>query len=242
MELHEAFVYKWINMSTGSFYIGYHKGHKDDGYICSSKSDRFWEDFNNPNFEWVRTILFEGTHDECVREEFKLLSKCDLTNDMVYNNSKGGGIIFNKEVRDKMSKRKLGKKRPPITEETRKRMSEAKLGKTYTLEARMNMSKGMKGRKPWNIGISFSPDVRDKMSISAQKKPRKHLEFFTYCINNHSGILNDQQINILKLYTAGVTISEICKKLNIVNYQIKNSLRSIKTKVNKINPTPYHTQ
>ena len=36
--------------------------------------------------------------------------------------------------------------------------------------------------------------------------------------------------------------SEICKKLNLLNYQIKNLLRSIKTKINKIKPLPYHTQ
>ena len=41
MELHEAFVYRWTNVTLGSIYVGYHKGSQDDGYICSSKNDRF---------------------------------------------------------------------------------------------------------------------------------------------------------------------------------------------------------
>lgn len=165
MEIHnEAFVYKWINLITGAFYVGYHKGSQDDGYICSSKSDKFWDDFRNPNFAWKREILFEGNTADCVKEEYKILNELNLHDEFVYNNSKGGGIVFNDEVRKKMAKRKLGKKRPPITEETRKRMSDAKMGKTYSLEARANMSAGMKGRIPWNTGKTFSVETRVKMS------------------------------------------------------------------------------
>jgi len=88
----------------------------------------------------------------------------DLKSVFIYNNSKGGGIVFSKEVREKMSKAKLGKTRPPITEETRKRMSKAKLGKTYSAESRKRMSEGMKGRIPWNVGKSYSDETKQKMS------------------------------------------------------------------------------
>ena len=231
--INEAFVYKWTNMITGAFYVGYHKGSQDDGYVCSSKSDRFWDDFKNPNFVWKRKILFEGTTEDCIKEEYKILNELNLHDELVYNNNKGGGIVFNHEVREKMAKRKLGKKRPPITEETRKRMSDAKMGKTYSLEARANMSAGMKGRIPWNTGKTFSSEVREKMSISAQNKPKKHLEFFKYCRDNYSHILNEQHLTILNLYLDGVTNAEICKQLNIVDHKIKNTLRSIKTLVTK---------
>ena len=165
MELHyEAFVYKWENTTTGAFYIGYHKGSQTDGYICSSKSDRFWREFNNPEFQWERNILFEGTQEDCVKEELRILESLDLESDLVYNNNKGGGIVFSKEVRDKMSDAKLGKPRPPIAEETRKKMSDAKLGKTYSAESRKKMSEGMKGRIPWNAGKSFSEESKKKMS------------------------------------------------------------------------------
>lgn len=234
MEIYnEAFVYKWTNLISGAFYIGYHKGSQDDGYICSSKSDKFWDDFRNPIFTLKREILFEGNAADCVKEEYKILNELNLHDEFVYNNSKGGGIVFNDEVRKKMAKRKLGKKRPHITEETRKRMSDAKMGKTYSLEARANMSAGMKGRIPWNVGISFTKEVKQKMSISAQNRTKKHLEFFKYCKDNYSNILNEQHLIILDLYLAGVTNAEICKHLNIADYKIKNTLRSIKTLITK---------
>lgn len=242
MEKHEAFVYKWTNLSLGSIYIGYHKGSFSDGYICSSKNAIFWDDFKNENYKWEREILFEGSQEDCVIEELRLLNEVDLYSDKVYNNSKAGHIIFTDEVRKKMALRKLGKKRPPITEETRKRMSEAKLGKVYTLETRARMSKAKKGVPPPNKGVPHSDEARKKMSLSAQNKPKKHLGFYSYCLENHKEILNAREINVLEFYIDGVTVLEICKRLNInEKYIIKNILRSIKTKVSKINSTPYHT-
>lgn len=178
MEKHEAFVYKWTNLSLGSIYIGYHKGLFNDGYVCSSKSDTFWEDFENTSYEWNRSILFQGTQEECVKEEIRLLNELDLYSDKVYNNSKAGHIIFTDEVRKKMAMRKLGKKRPPITEETRKRMSEAKMGKTYTLEARARMSAAKKGVSPSNKGVPHSDETKRKMSKAKKGKtlPKEQVE------------------------------------------------------------------
>lgn len=226
----EAFVYKWTNLSNGHYYIGYHKGDKDDGYVCSSKSERFWIDYKNPENKWERIILFEGSHNDCVKEELRLLNELDLTNESVYNNSKGGGIIFSEEVRKKMSLNKIGKKRKPITEETRKRMSDAKIGKVYSQEARKNMSDAKKGTIPWNRGIPQTEEVKNKLKISCQLKPRKHLKFFIYALENHIELFTIIQIDILKMYTNGIIISEIAEKHNMKNYDIKNTLRSIKNK------------
>ncbi len=56
--MEEAFVYKWTNIETGKFYIGYHKGQDDDGYISSGK--RFMASYKaNPN-KFVREILHRG--------------------------------------------------------------------------------------------------------------------------------------------------------------------------------------
>lgn len=164
MGKHEAFVYMWTNLNIGSVYIGYHKGAKDDGYICSSQSKRFWDDYKNPEYEWERIILFEGTQKECVEEELRILKGLDLSDETYYNNSKGGGIIFSNEVRKKMSDAKKGKKGPKHSEETIKKMSDAKKGKVYSLDTRKKMSDGMKGRKPWNHGKTTSEESRKKMS------------------------------------------------------------------------------
>ena len=113
---------------------------------------------------WEREILFEGTQEDCVKEEIKFLNNLDMYSDLVYNNSKAGHIIFSDEVRKKMALRKLGKKRKPITEETRKKMSDAKKGKTYSLEARQKMSDAKKGKLPWNKGQLTPNEVKKKLS------------------------------------------------------------------------------
>ena len=97
----DAFVYSLTNQTNGNKYVGYHKGSEDDGYICSSKSKRFWVDYENDNF--TRQIIAKGTVDNCVSLEKKILENIDLRSDEWYNNSAGGGIVFTKEVKDKMS-------------------------------------------------------------------------------------------------------------------------------------------
>ena len=42
-------------------------------------------------------------------------------------------------------------------------------------------------------------------------------------------------------YIKGFINADICEKLNITDYQIKNSLISVKTTYLKINRTPYST-
>lgn len=128
---------------------------------------------------------------------------------------------------------KISRKITGVSEETRKKMSLAKLGKTYTLEARKNMSNGKRGSIPWNFGKPATTESKQKMSASAQNRKRKHLDFFIDCYDNYNSLLSNQQQNILLLYIKGFTNTNICEKLNIVDYQIKNSLRSIKTRVLK---------
>ena len=118
-----------------------------------------------------------------------------------------------------------------ISEETRNKMSIAKLGKIYSAEARKNMSKGKIGSIPWNKGKIdiFSKETRELMSYSASHKSRRHFEFFSSSYLKHEDKFSTLQINILKLYTEGFTNTEISEKLSIKDYEIKNSLRSIKT-------------
>lgn len=147
----EAFVYKWINLTNGKIYIGYHKGLIDDGYISSSKSKEFWDDFNNPTNNWIREILFVGSKNECLTYEQSILNEIDLRSDNFYNNARGANIIFTEEVLDKMSssaKRRWdmisdddrkkradkisnSKKGIPRSEETKRKLREHLIGKTF---------------------------------------------------------------------------------------------------------------
>jgi hypothetical protein len=121
----EAFVYRWTNLSSGKYYIGYHKGSEDDGYICSSKSDVFWEDWNNKDNVWVRDIIYKGTVSECVELETWILRGVDLKAGYHYNMNVAGGIVMTQEVRDKLSKAHTGK---VIPESVRAKMSAATSG------------------------------------------------------------------------------------------------------------------
>lgn len=126
----EAFVYKWSNLTNGKFYIGYHKGSLDDGYISSSHNEMFWNDFTNPEMVWVREIIFIGSKNDCLFEEQKILKKYDLKDYTLYNNARGSQIIFTDDVLTKMSI--SGKKRwENMSEESKKNRNE-KISKSKT--------------------------------------------------------------------------------------------------------------
>jgi len=133
----EAFVYCWTNHTKGNKYIGYHKGTPNDGYICSSASERFWADWEID--DWSRQIVAEGTVEDCVALEFAILKSLDLKLDEWYNNNAGGGIVFTEEVRAKM--------RREFPEEHKKKLSDAKKGKKISKAHANALHKGRKNSK-----------------------------------------------------------------------------------------------
>ena len=98
----DSFVYRWTNLTLNKIYIGWHKGSEDDGYVCSSASAQFWNDYNNTSYKWQREILFKGTMPECQLLESDILDSLDITSDNIYNNR--NNIMFNldEEVRAKL--------------------------------------------------------------------------------------------------------------------------------------------
>jgi hypothetical protein len=129
----EAFVYIWKNLTNGCQYIGYHKGSKDDGYISSSSSERFWQDFKNPDMQWDRQIIAEGTAAECLKIEQNMLKTVNINSDLWYNNARGAEIIFTEEVKDKIRQHHLGG-------------SSGMKGKKHSEETKTKVSKALKGR------------------------------------------------------------------------------------------------
>jgi len=109
----DSFVYQWTNLALNKIYIGFHKGTEDDGYICSSASATFWEDYRNPSYSWERKILHRGMMAECQLLESKLLDDLDITSDDVYNNR--NNLMFNltEEVRDKLKAAALKRGKNP---------------------------------------------------------------------------------------------------------------------------------
>jgi hypothetical protein len=109
-----AFVYEWKN-SIGKRYIGYHLGKTDDGYISSSRSIDFWNDWNDVSIKWERDIIAVGSKEEMLDLERQLLKehKDEIYNGTsFYNNSIGGGVVFTNKVRQKISQKNKGKVSP----------------------------------------------------------------------------------------------------------------------------------
>ena len=145
----EAFVYKWENLTNHKFYVGYHKGSLDDGYISSSHSKLFWDDFNNSEMIWKREILFIGAKNDCLFEEQKILKEFDLKDSKIYNNARGSQIIFTDEVISKMSD--SGKKRwENMSDESKKnrnkKISISKTGVKRPIIVSEKLSKLFKGK------------------------------------------------------------------------------------------------
>jgi len=146
----DSFVYKWTNKTLNKIYVGFHKGTETDGYVCSSASNKFWEDFNNPEYIWQREILYKGTMKECQEYESSLLDKLDITSEDIYNQR--NNIMFNldDEVRTKLSKSaKKRNQNPEYIKKLRdasvalwkdpahrKRITETHTGKTVSAETK----------------------------------------------------------------------------------------------------------
>lgn len=109
----DSFVYRWTNKTLDKIYIGYHKGTEDDGYVCSSASKTFWEDYENPEYIWHREILFKGTMKECQEIESKMLDDLDITSEKVYNQRNNLMFNLDDEVRNKLREAALKRNQNP---------------------------------------------------------------------------------------------------------------------------------
>ena len=93
---HEAFVYLLLNTDNGRYYVGFHKGTKDDGYVCSSRNYEFWQDYNQ-GMEFRRYYLFFGSTEECRKREKEELAGC-YNDPKCYNFANGiGGFSLKKD-------------------------------------------------------------------------------------------------------------------------------------------------
>lgn len=201
MNTNTAFVYKWIHLPTGKWYIGSRtaKGcHPDDGYICSSR--RIKPLILESSSEWKREIIQTGTPDEMIALEAHLLESADAkNNDMSFNQHNGDGkfirtgVEVSLETRKKRSESnkknhpgrgKIGPNKGKIaSEETRRKQSQAKLGKKrapFTEETKAKISESKKGDNNPQYGKHISDEVKQKLS-EAQKGVKKKEHICPHC-------------------------------------------------------------
>ena len=174
-----AFVYKWIELSTGKWYIGSRiaKGAGlDDGYICSSRIVKPLIETNPLN--WRREILQIGQAKEMILLETKILHELDAKNNsQSYNMHNGDGKFT--------THKNYPKNRKSVSEEVLLKRSNALMGRTSPMKGKSNAGASLalrgkpgnnKGKKMPNIsemkkGIPRSQEVKDKISSSLKGRP-----------------------------------------------------------------------
>lgn len=190
---HTSFVYKWIHLPTGKWYIGSRtaKGcHPADGYISSSQLIKPLIK-QNP-IEWKREIIKTGSPEEMIKLETTLLESLDAKhNPMSFNQHNGDGkftrtgVKVSKDTRKKQSEsiKKVhpnrGKPGPNLGrtfgEETRKKQSESKLGKKrkpFTEQTRDKIRQAKLGSNNPSYGKSPSEETREKLRQANQGKKK----------------------------------------------------------------------
>jgi len=188
---HTSFVYKWIHLPTGKWYIGSRtaKGcHPEDGYISSSQLIKPLIK-QNPT-EWKREIIKTGSPEEMITLETTLLESLDAkSNPMSFNQHNGDGkftrtgVVVSTETRKKQSEsiKKVhpnrGKPSPNrgkiASEETRKKQSESKLGKKrkpFTEQTRDKIRQAKLGSNNPSYGKTPSEETREKLRRANQGK------------------------------------------------------------------------
>ena len=162
-----AYLYKWIHIPTGKWYIGSRsaKGcHPDDGYICSSETVKplIIEDSNN----WVRQILVLGNPDYITQLEKKYLMVLDAKNDsMSFNKHNGDGIYVS-----------CGDKNPMKNPEVAKKVANSIRGKNHWTKHLGDKVHPQKGQKRPAITGDLHPNKCKKNAekISRSHKGKKH--------------------------------------------------------------------
>lgn len=188
---HTSFVYKWIHLPTGKWYIGSRtaKGcHPQDGYISSSQLIKPLIK-QNPT-EWKREIIKTGSPEEMIKLETTLLESLDAKrNPMSFNQHNGDGkftrtgVKVSEDTRKKQSEsiKKVhpnrGKPSPNrgkvASEDTRKKQSEAKLGKkrkSFTEQTRDKIRQAKLGSNNPSYGKTLSEETKEKLRQANQGK------------------------------------------------------------------------
>lgn len=161
-----AFVYKWTDILTNKIYIGYHKGHVNDGYVCSSKY--MMPEYKKRPHDFIREILLFDTVENCFNYEQSLIKKMFEDKTPCYNKGLSGIFIIDDETRKKLSERQLGNKNhrygKPITEKHKQAIKD--FYKTYKCsdESRLNYSLSKKGEKHHFYGKNLSNEHKAKLS------------------------------------------------------------------------------
>jgi hypothetical protein len=171
--MNNSFVYSWSDRSTSKVYVGVHKGHEDDGYVCSSK--RMLKEYKERPEDFTRQIIAKGIWEDCIVLEKKINQQLIKDIDSTYNRHAFPAIVNDEEtlklIGKKVSISSKGKTRPAYIGEA---ISKAKKGVKLSKEHCQALSVAQTGRKdsPERIakralslkGINKSPKSKEHVA------------------------------------------------------------------------------
>jgi group I intron endonuclease len=201
-----AGIYKLTCIINGKTYIG-----KSVNFYNRFSAHKYSEKKLNGSYRLQRAIIKHGWNSFNIEilEEFpvfdklkdneKLLEKesyyielFDSTNPQRgYNTCKFSrdrtGVNHSEETKQKISLANLGRKREPMSEETKKRMSQSALGKVFSEETREKLRQANLGKtlseehkeklRLVNLGKTISEETRKKLSEINKGKPSNRKDF-----------------------------------------------------------------
>lgn len=160
---HKAGIYKILNLINGRFYIGSCARFKERWrehelqLLRGKHSNAFLQnDFNKSGsnaYELIILELVEGTREARLASEQRYLDTYYDHQKTCYNIaqnalSREGSKSRNPEsTKAKMSQSRLGRKRGPLSEETKKKIALAKFGKKHSEETKAKMALAKLGKK-----------------------------------------------------------------------------------------------
>lgn len=160
-----GFVYCWSDKRTAKVYVGVHRGFSHDGYVCSSKE--MLSEYKERPDDFSRQILFVGDYKICASYEVALIKGLFKTNkDTFYNRSAGKKILFDDDIKKKISVALLGNKNGLNQDGPWKGKTSPRKGQKHTEEAKKKMSETRIGRVSPNKGKTFSAEHREKLSLA----------------------------------------------------------------------------
>jgi hypothetical protein len=169
----QGFTYCWSDHKDAKVYVGIHLGRPDDGYVCSSKA--MMKEYQNRPQDFTREILFSGPYEVCAKFEYALINGLlKQDKNTFYNRSNGKKILFDDEIKNKISEKAKGRKMP---EGQLAKMMAGRVGKPgprkgvkLSSETIQKISESKKGSVGPNKGRKFSDEVRLRMSAGQKNR------------------------------------------------------------------------
>ena len=137
---HEAFVYKWVRISTKEFYVGVHLGNPNDNYVGSGRV--FIDKYKSNPDDWVREYVIPCfTYEEALELEELIVDE---------------ELILRKECLNLRTGGRQGR----VAEETKAQISKSTKGKPKSEKHKQNMKKPKSKEHARKVGNAMKKKVR----------------------------------------------------------------------------------